>query len=86
MRYVIHTMTPICALQKGYEFFQKAKILRAGFEPATYGYLIMNLQSTALPTELSKVYNIGGWFKFWTEYNESWEEILEQNSHLNWGQ
>ena len=29
--------------------------LRAGFEPATYGYLIYQLQSTALPTELSKV-------------------------------
>ena len=31
-------------------------LLRAGFEPATYGYLaIAQLQSTALPTELSKV-------------------------------
>ena len=30
-------------------------ILRAGFEPATYGFLmIIQLQSTALPTELSK--------------------------------
>ena len=31
------------------------KILRAGFEPATYGCLMFHqLQSTALPTELSK--------------------------------
>ena len=30
--------------------------LRAGFEPATYGFLLVSqLQSTALPTELSKV-------------------------------
>ena len=32
--------------------------LRAGVEPATYGFLalhIVSLQSTALPTELSKV-------------------------------
>ena len=33
----------------------KNELLRAGFEPATYGYLIEEqLQSTALPTELSK--------------------------------
>ena len=32
---------------------QKKNILRAGFEPATYGSLFP-LQSTALPTELSK--------------------------------
>ena len=32
------------------------KLLRAGFEPATYGCLMCDkLQSTALPTELSKV-------------------------------
>ena len=31
----------------------KKNILRAGFEPATYGSLFP-LQSTALPTELSK--------------------------------
>ena len=33
-------------------------LLRAGVEPATYGFLafyIVSLQSTALPTELSKV-------------------------------
>ena len=30
-------------------------ILRAGVEPATYGFLRIPLQSTALPTELSKV-------------------------------
>ena len=35
--------------------WQKVKILRAGFEPATYGCLMFDqLQSTALPTELSK--------------------------------
>ena len=34
------------------------KILRAGFEPATYGCLMSaQLQSTALPTELSKGWN-----------------------------
>ena len=27
-------------------------VLRAGFEPATYGYLYTPLQSTVLPTEL----------------------------------
>jgi hypothetical protein len=37
-------------------------ILRAGFEPATYGFRrlfieLLPLQSTALPTELSKVMN-----------------------------
>ena len=38
----------------------KQKLLRAGFEPATYGYLIPSqLQSTALPTELSKVLKAG---------------------------
>ena len=30
-------------------------ILRAGVEPPTYGFLRIPLQSTALPTELSKV-------------------------------
>ena len=30
-------------------------MLRAGFEPATYGYLLRPLQSTALPTELPEV-------------------------------
>ena len=34
----------------------KNELLRAGFEPATYGFLLnRQLQSTALPTELSKV-------------------------------
>ena len=35
---------------------EKKELLRAGFEPATYGCLsnIVQLQSTALPTELSK--------------------------------
>ena len=33
----------------------KNELLRAGFEPATYGFLLcFQLQSTALPTELSK--------------------------------
>ena len=41
--------------------WQKVKILRAGFEPATYGYLMFDqLQSTALPTELSKGLYWGG--------------------------
>ena len=31
---------------------QCQNVLRAGFEPATYGYLHVPLQSTALPTEL----------------------------------
>ena len=31
-------------------------LLRTGFEPVTYGLLLLNrLQSTALPTELSRV-------------------------------
>ena len=35
----------------------KNELLRAGFEPATYGFLLcFQLQSTALPTELSKVH------------------------------
>ena len=39
----------------------KKSILRAGFEPATYGFLLYRqLQSTALPTELSKVLFIAG--------------------------
>ena len=34
---------------------EEENILRAGFEPATYGFLLrFQLQSTALPTELSK--------------------------------
>ena len=35
---------------------EKGLLLRAGFEPATYGCLfrVIQLQSTALPTELSK--------------------------------
>ena len=37
------------------EKIAKKIFLRAGFEPATYGFLLSNtLQSTALPTELSK--------------------------------
>ena len=37
--------------------FQTKNFLRAGFEPATYGCLLrFQLQSTALPTELWKVY------------------------------
>ena len=37
--------------------FQTKILLRAGFEPATYGFLLCyQLQSTALPTELSKVH------------------------------
>jgi hypothetical protein len=30
-------------------------VLRAGVEPATYGFQLLILQSTALPTELPKV-------------------------------
>ena len=37
--------------------FAKIVLLRAGFEPATYGFLLCSqLQSTALPTELSKAH------------------------------
>ena len=41
-------------------FFNKQKNLpRTGFEPVTYGFLlvVIPLQSTALPTELSRVYS-----------------------------
>ena len=34
-------------------------VLRAGVEPATYGYQFIILQSTALPTELPKVTHDG---------------------------
>ena len=40
----------------------KNNLLRAGFEPATYGFLFcFQLQSTALPTELSKVHDCQTW-------------------------
>ncbi|KAJ8871556.1 hypothetical protein PR048_027880 [Dryococelus australis] len=40
---------------------RRALLLRAGFEPATYGYLLHNqLQSTALPTELPEEFGNSG--------------------------
>ena len=43
-------------IQCYYTITQAKDLLRAGFEPATYGFLPdTQLQSTALPTELSKV-------------------------------
>ena len=47
-----------CLCSDGEKKPSKRFILRAGFEPATYGYLLSGyqLQSTALPTELSKVH------------------------------
>ena len=46
----------------GGEWKDQNKFLRAGFEPATYGFLqaTLFLQSTALPTELSKVDGASG--------------------------
>src|SRR4029434_11126584 len=39
---------------------KKQLFLRAGVEPATYGCLFIQLQSSALPTELSKVVTLVG--------------------------
>ena len=50
------SLSSVCLYNATYTKTPAKDLLRAGFEPATYGFLPdTQLQSTALPTELSKV-------------------------------